>query len=124
MFDEQMEQAGSISAPVPKTQISVAELFYSMTLVAVCVGVFIYVSEALTIFVGGVMVVVGVTRVWPSMNPIAGAVRGFVAASVIGWVLFMLGYGDYFLRLSLIIFLPPLGYILGFTHSELSRDST
>jgi hypothetical protein len=123
MLDEQFETATpQFEKVVSWRQVTVAELFFATTLIAVAVGVFLYLSEILAVLVGGIIAVYGIVRAWPPSNPIVGAVRGFVAATLIGWALFWLGLGDYFLRFSLIVFLPPLGYILGFLHSELDRE--
>jgi hypothetical protein len=123
MRDEPFEKtAADAEGAASWRQVTVFELFFLTTLVAVGMGVFLYVSEVLAVVVGGVIVVYGVACAWPPDNPIAGAVRGFIAATLIGWSLFVLGFGDYFLRLSLLVFLPPLGYILGFIHSELNRE--
>jgi hypothetical protein len=125
MLDEPFEKTEAV-ADVERVaswrQVTVFELFFLTTLVAIAMGVFLYVSEVLAVLVGGVIIVHGVARAWPPDNPIAGAVRGFIAATLIGWSLFALGFGDYFLRLSLLVFLPPLGYILGFVHSEWNRE--
>jgi hypothetical protein len=125
MTDKQFEIVES--QPQPQTrlaphQASVAEIFFMITLAALAMGISIYVSQSLVYLVGAVVVVGGAVRFWPPANPIWGGIRGFAVGSSIAWFLFAFGLGDYYLRLSLILFLPPFGYILGVFYCESNQD--
>jgi hypothetical protein len=119
MLDEQIEaENSSVEKTASSFQTTLFELFFVTTLIAVAIGVFLNVSEILAVFIGGAVMVYAAAKIWPPANPVVGAVRGFVAATLIGWGLFLLGFGDPFARFSFIVFLPPLGYITGFWQSE------
>jgi hypothetical protein len=121
LFEIVESQPQPLSRPSQR-QASVAEILFIITLTALALGISIYVSQTLVYLIGAAVVVGGTARFWPPANPIWGGVRGFAAGSVIGWGLFAFGLGDYYLRLSLILFLPPFGYILGVFYCESNQD--
>lgn len=120
--DFEMERSKAVTPPVAtRRQITLMEILFTTTLVAVSIGVYQYFGPIIAVFLAGGLMVIGSVRLWPPRNPLAGGVRGFVAASLIGWALFAIGTGDQFYRMGLVILLPPLGYILGFFHSEMEN---
>jgi uncharacterized membrane protein len=120
--DFEMERSKAVTPQVAtRRQVTLMEMLFATTLVAVSMGVYQYFGPIIAIFLAGGLMVIGSVRLWPPRNPLAGGVRGFVAASLIGWALFAIGSGDQFYRMGLVILLPPLGYIVGFFQSEMEN---
>lgn len=120
--DFEMERSKAVTPAVAtRRQITLMEILFTTTLVAVSMGVYQYFGPIIAIFLAGGLMVLGSVRLWPPRNPLVGGIRGFVAASLIGWALFAIGIGDQFYRMGLVILLPPLGYIVGFFQSEMEN---
>ena len=87
--DFEMERSKA-EAPVVATrrQVTLMEILFATTLVAVSMGVYQYFGPIIAIFLAGGLMVIGSVRLWPPRNPLAGGIRGFVAASLIAWALF------------------------------------
>lgn len=120
--DFEMERSKVVTPAVAtRRQITLMEMLFAMTLVAVSMGVYQYFGPIIAIFLAGGLLVIGSVRLWPPRNPLAGGIRGFVAASLIAWALFAIGTGDQLYRMGLVILLPPLGYIVGFFQSEMEN---
>lgn len=120
--DFEMERRKAVTPAVAtRRQVTLMEILFATTLVAVSMGVYQYFGPIIAIFLAGGLMVIGSVRLWPPRNPLAGGIRGFVAASLIAWALFAIGTGDQFYRMGLVILLPPLGYIAGFFRSEMEN---
>jgi hypothetical protein len=100
-------------------QLSLFELFFVVTLVAVALGVYVHISSLLALLAGGAWIVVAVVR-WSGMhNLVLGGLVGFCASGVVDWLIVVLGKTDTTTSIGLWLLCPAAGYIVGAFIAEL-----
>ena len=100
-------------------QLSLLELFFVVTLVAVAVGVYVHISSLLALLAGGGWIVVAVVR-WSGMhNLVLGGLVGFCASAVVALLIVVLGKTDTATSIGLWLLCPTAGYIVGALIAEL-----
>ena len=116
MFDEEIvpiETRPSPTAPVNSEQFSLTELFFVMTLLAFELGLYLHVSSLLAFVLAGGLLLAAVIRFADIHNTIVGSITGYVVCFVVAWVYILTCQASLVPSISMLLFLPACGYILG-----------
>lgn len=101
-------------------QFTLFELIFLISTFAVGLAIYRNVSESLALLIAGGLMLVAFSRLYPPLNPIVGAVRGFlIAAGISGFLLVARSDSQSAIETALILSLPPVGYVVGLANSEL-----
>lgn len=116
MFDDEManlEARPRPSAPVNSEQFSLTELFFVITLLAIELGLYLHVSSLLAFVLAGGLLLAAVIRFADIHNMIFGSITGYAVCFVVAWVYILTCHASLVLSISLLLFFPASGYILG-----------
>ena len=103
-------------------QLSLFELFFVTTLLAVGLGVYIYVSPVLAMLAGGLWIVIAIVNNFSPSNPLSGGLIGFAAASTITLLVAPLLRSEIAI-VGLSVVFPSLGYFCGACTAGFQDDS-
>jgi hypothetical protein len=95
------------------TQLSLLELFFVMTAVAVEVGVYLHVSQLLAYLAGGCVLLIGAIRLGDIHNNLLGSMVGYCVAMLVGWLYVLTCHASLEVAVTTLIFFPACGYLLG-----------
>lgn len=94
-----------------------------MTLCAVFVGVYIYISPGLALVGGITLVSAAAVRFSGVHSLLAGGLVGFFTASIAGWLFILPAMPGLPAVMGLLLFCPTVGYVLGACIAGLRDDS-
>jgi hypothetical protein len=94
-------------------QLSLSELFFITTAVAIEIGVYLHVSTLLAYMAAGWVVLAGVIRFADIHNLLVGSIVGYAVAMLVGWIYVLTSNASLVVTAMTLIFLPACGYLLG-----------
>lgn len=120
---------GESSLPVPQPQptgiqLSLFELFVIITLAACMIGIYIYVSRGLVIFLGALTVVIQAIRLVRGHYAVVGGLVGFGAAILVGTLTCALFQIPMYAGIGGILIGAVIAYPVGAIMTELSNDES
>ena len=121
MFDEN-DHTRSEPEGVSTTQLSLFELFFVMTLCAVALWLYIYVSPFIATMTGAALVFVLILRQLGRRPLFIGGLAGFLVAMFLSFIVCLLNDIDDSLMVIMLLVVPSAGYIAGGFMTELAED--
>ncbi len=100
-------------ATIHAHQLSLSELFFVVTLVAVEVGIYLHVSSLLAFTIGGGMLLLAIIRFADIHNFLLGSIVGYGVAFLVAWLYILTCNASLIPAVSALIFFPACGYLLG-----------
>jgi hypothetical protein len=116
MFDDEIvriETKPSATTPVSSEQFSLTELFFVTTLLAIELGLYLHVSSLLAFVLAGGFLLAAVIRFAEIHNTIVGSITGYGVNSLVALVYVMTCNASLVPSVSMLIFYPACGYVIG-----------
>ncbi|GIW98252.1 MAG: hypothetical protein KatS3mg111_1585 [Pirellulaceae bacterium] len=112
----------SIAQPTLK-QFTLVELFFTTTLTAVLLFVYLRLSPIAALLGGGALMVVAVVRWTGCRNILLGGLIGFLASTLLAYAVIVLRHTSDSVSIALLLLCPATGYIAGAFLAELRSIS-
>ena len=106
------------------TQVSLLELFFVMTLVAVAMGVYVHISPLLAFLGACAFLVYAAIRLFDIGNLLLGGIVGYLVAMIVMWLFVATCNPNLPTSVVVLLYCPALGYIAGAFLAEVQQLPT
>ncbi len=101
--------------PVRRAQLSLLELFFLVTTVAVAIGVWVHISQLLAFLGAAAFLVYAAIVLFDVGNLLIGGVVGFLIVSMVMWLFVATCTPALPTAILVVLYCPALGYLSGAT---------